>query len=192
MMSRLEGKVAVVSGGNSGIGLAIAQRFVKEGAHVFIFGRRKGALDEAVKSIGGNVTAIEADASRLEDLDRVAGIVRKAKGKVDVVVSNAGFTEQVPLRDITEKHYDRTFNLMAKGPLFLVQKMLPMMAGGGSIILVSSAMHTMGGMPPPPPSRSGRERSGCSTKGLPLGPRQDSMSPRLRVASNLLPSPTAL
>lgn len=143
-MSRLEGKVAVISGGNSGIGLAIAQRFVKEGAQVFIFGRRQEALDKAVKLIGGDISAIQADASRLEDLDRVAETVRTAKGKVDVVVSNAGFTEQVPLREITEKHYDRTFNLMAKGPLFLVQKMLPMMDGGGSIILVSSAMHYMG------------------------------------------------
>ncbi|KWV55541.1 oxidoreductase [Bradyrhizobium macuxiense] len=143
-MSRLEGKAAVISGGNSGIGLAIAQRFAKEGAHVFIFGRRRKALDEAVQRIDGKVTAIQADASKLDDLDRVADTVRKAKGKVDVVVSNAGFTEQVPLRDITEEHYDRTFNLMAKGPLFLVQKMLPMMGAGGSIILVSSAMHSMG------------------------------------------------
>jgi NAD(P)-dependent dehydrogenase (short-subunit alcohol dehydrogenase family) len=143
-MSRLEGKVAVISGGNSGIGLAIAQRFAKEGAHVFIFGRRRKALDEAVKLIGANVAAIQADASKLEDLDRVAAAVRSARGKVDVVVSNAGFTERAPLREITEDHYDRTFNLMAKGPLFLVQKMLPMMAGGGSIILVSSAMHYMG------------------------------------------------
>jgi NAD(P)-dependent dehydrogenase (short-subunit alcohol dehydrogenase family) len=124
IMSRLAGKVAVISGGNSGIGLAITQRFVKEGAHVFIFGRRREALDEAVKLI--------------------ADTVRNAKGKVDVVVSNAGITEQAPLREITEEHYDRTFNLMAKGPLFLVQKMLPMMGRGGSIILVSSAMHYMG------------------------------------------------
>ena len=143
-MSRLAGKVAVISGGNSGIGLAIAQRFVKEGAHVFIFGRRREALDKAVKLIGANATAIQADASKLADLDRVADAVRSAKGKVDVVVSNAGITEQAPLREITEEHYDRTFNLMAKGPLFLVQKMLPLMGSGGSIILVSSAMHTMG------------------------------------------------
>jgi NAD(P)-dependent dehydrogenase (short-subunit alcohol dehydrogenase family) len=143
-MSRLEGKVAVISGGNSGIGLAIAARFVNEGAHVFIFGRRRDALDKAVQVIGGNVTAIQADASRLEDLDRVADVVRSATGKVDVVVSSAGFTEQVPLREITEEHYNRTFNLMAKAPLFLVQKMLPMMGSGGSIILVSSAMHYMG------------------------------------------------
>jgi NAD(P)-dependent dehydrogenase (short-subunit alcohol dehydrogenase family) len=91
-MSRLEGKVAVISGGNSGIGLAIAQRFVKEGAHVFIFARRREALDKAVQLIGADVTAIQADASKLEDLDRVADAIRSAKGKVDVVVSNAALS----------------------------------------------------------------------------------------------------
>jgi NAD(P)-dependent dehydrogenase (short-subunit alcohol dehydrogenase family) len=143
-MSRLEGKVAVISGGTSGIGLAIAQRFVKEGARVFIFGRRRDALDEAVQRIGTDVTTIQADASRLDDLDRVADTVRRAKGKVDVVVSNAALVEQVPLPEITQDHYDRTFDLNAKAPLFLVQKLLPMIGRGGSIILVSSAMHTMG------------------------------------------------
>jgi NAD(P)-dependent dehydrogenase (short-subunit alcohol dehydrogenase family) len=144
IMPRLEGKVAVISGGDSGIGLAIAQRFVNEGAHAFIFGRHQEALDEAAQSIDANVTAIQADATRLEDLDRVADAVRRAKGKVDVVVSSAGLTEQVPLPKITPDHYDRTFALNAKAPLFLVQKMLPMMGSGGSIILVSSAMHYMG------------------------------------------------
>jgi NAD(P)-dependent dehydrogenase (short-subunit alcohol dehydrogenase family) len=143
-VSRLEGKVAVISGGTSGIGLAIAQRFVKEGAHVFIFGRHRDVLDEAVQLIGASVTAIQADASRLEDLDRVADAVRSARGRVDVVVSSAGLVEQVPLPEITPDHYDRTFALNAKAPLFLVQKMLPMMGSGGSIILVSSAMHYMG------------------------------------------------
>lgn len=144
MSGKLEGKIAVISGGNSGIGLAIAQRFVKEGAYVFIFGRRRDALDEAVKLIGANVTAIRADATRLEDLDRVADTVRSTKGKVDVVVSSAALVEQVALREITPDHYDRTFALNARTPLFLVQKMLPMMGRGGSIILVSSAMHYMG------------------------------------------------
>jgi NAD(P)-dependent dehydrogenase (short-subunit alcohol dehydrogenase family) len=143
-MSRLQDKVAVISGGNSGIGLAIAQLFVNEGAHVFIFGRRRDALDLAVQRIGANVTAIQADASRLADLDRIADAVRREKGKVDVVVSNAALVEQVPLPEITPDHYDRTFDLNAKAPLFLVQKMLPMMGRGGSIILVSSAMHSMG------------------------------------------------
>jgi NAD(P)-dependent dehydrogenase (short-subunit alcohol dehydrogenase family) len=119
-MSRLEGKVAVISGGSSGIGLAIARRFVKEAAQVFIFGRRRGALDAAVQAIGGNVTVIQADASRLEDLDRVADTVRRAKDKVDVVVANAGLGEAVPLSEITPDHYDRTFALNARAPLFLV------------------------------------------------------------------------
>jgi NAD(P)-dependent dehydrogenase (short-subunit alcohol dehydrogenase family) len=143
-MPRLSGKVAVISGATSGIGLAIARRFVKEGAHLFIFGHRRDALDEAVQVIGANVTGIQADATRLEDLDRVADAVGTAKGKVDVVVSSAGMVEQVPLPEITPDHYDRTFTLNAKAPLFLVQKMLPMMGDGGSIILVSSAMHYMG------------------------------------------------
>jgi NAD(P)-dependent dehydrogenase (short-subunit alcohol dehydrogenase family) len=143
-MSRLKGKVAVITGGNSGIGLATAQRFANEGAHVFIIGRRQDALAEAQRRIGSNVTVIQADASRLEDLDRVAAAVRTAKGKVDVVVSSAALVEQVPLREITPEHYDRTFALNARGPLFLVQKLLPLMGKGGSIILVSSAMHYMG------------------------------------------------
>ena len=143
-MSRLKSKVAVISGGNSGIGLAIAQRFVKEGAHVFIFGRRREALDGAVRLIGTNVTAIQADATKLKDLDHVADAVRSAKGKVDVIVSGAALVGQVPLPKITEDHYDRTFDLNAKAPLFLVQKLLPMMSSGGSIILVASAMHYMG------------------------------------------------
>ena len=143
-MSRLEGKVAVISGGNSGIGLAIAQRFVKEGAHVFIIARRQEALDKAVKLIGPNVSAIPADLAKLEDIDRVAEVVRRAKGNVDVIVANAGITEQVPLPEITPEHYARTFDLNCRAPLFLVQKMLPMMGRGGSIVLVSSAMHYMG------------------------------------------------
>jgi NAD(P)-dependent dehydrogenase (short-subunit alcohol dehydrogenase family) len=143
-MSRLQDKVAVISGGDSGIGLAIARRFVKEGARLFIFGHRREALDEAVQVIGGNATAIQADATRIEDLDRVADTVGSAEGKVDVVVSSAGLVEQVPLPEITPDHYDRTFALNARAPLFLVQKMLPMMGSGGSIILVSSAMHYMG------------------------------------------------
>jgi NAD(P)-dependent dehydrogenase (short-subunit alcohol dehydrogenase family) len=143
-MATLAGKSAVISGGNSGIGLAIAQRFVAEGAHAFIFGRRQAQLDEAVGLIGPNVTAIQADAANLGDLDRVAAAVKAKKGVVDIVVSNAGFTEQAPIDSLTPEHFDKAFNLMARGPVFLVQKLLPMMRGGGSIILVSSAMHLMG------------------------------------------------
>ncbi|WP_407164878.1 SDR family NAD(P)-dependent oxidoreductase [Bradyrhizobium sp. ORS 111] len=143
-MSKLEGKVAVISGGTTGIGLAIAQRFVTEGAHVFTFGRRKAQLDAAAKLIGRNVTAIQADAAKLYDLDHVAAAVRKEKGTVDIIVSNAGFTEQASIDTITPEHFDKAFNLMARGPVFLVQKLLPLMTGGGSIVLVSSAMHRMG------------------------------------------------
>ncbi|NDL61649.1 SDR family NAD(P)-dependent oxidoreductase [Acerihabitans arboris] len=143
-MSILAGKVAVISGGTSGIGLAIAQRFVAEGAHVFIFGRRQAQLDEAARLIGQNATAIRADAASLEDLDRVAAAVKAEKGVVDIIVSNAALVEQVSIGALTPEHFDKTFNLNARGPVFLVQKLLPLMTGGGSIILVSSAMHVMG------------------------------------------------
>jgi NAD(P)-dependent dehydrogenase (short-subunit alcohol dehydrogenase family) len=143
-MSTLAGKVAVISGGTTGIGLATAQRFAAEGAHVFIFGRRQAQLDEAARRIGGKLTAIRADAANLDDLDRVAAAVRDEKGVVDIIVSNAGFTEQAPIETLTPEHFDKAFNLMARGPVFLVQKLLPLMRGGGSIILVSSAMHLMG------------------------------------------------
>lgn len=143
-MSILAGKTAVISGGTTGIGLATAQRFVAEGAHVFIFGRRKAQLDGAAKLIGRNVTAIQADAANLADLDRVTAAVKAEKGVVDIIVSNAGFTEQATIDAITPEHFDKAFNLMARGPVFLVQKLLRLMTGGGSIILVSSAMHLMG------------------------------------------------
>lgn len=143
-MSALTGKIAVISGGTAGIGLATAQRFVAEGAHVFIFGRRQAQLDEAVKLIGRNVTAIQADAANLDDLDKVAATVKAEKGRVDIIVSNAALVEQAPIDTLTPEHFDKTFNLNARGPVFLVQKLLPLMSKGGSIILVSSAMHGMG------------------------------------------------
>ena len=143
-MTKLKNKIAVISGGTTGIGLATAQRFVAEGAHVFIFGRRQAQLDEAAKLLGRNVTAIQADAANLDDLNRVAAAVRDEKGIVDIIVSNAAFVEQAPIDTLTPDHFDKTFNLNARGPVFLVQKLLPLMTGGGSIILVSSAMHVMG------------------------------------------------
>lgn len=143
-MSTLAGKVAVISGGNSGIGLAIAKRFAEEGAHVVIFGRRKAELDDAVRQIGRNATAVVADVTDLEDIGRVAAAAKARNGVVDIIVSNAGLTEQAPLDTLTPAHFDRTFNLNARGPVFLVQKLLPLMTRGGSIILVSSAMHVMG------------------------------------------------
>lgn len=143
-MSTLAGKVAVISGGTTGIGLAIAQRFVAEGAYVYIFGRRKAQVDKAAQLIGRNVTALQADATNLDDLDRVAAVVRDTKGAVDIVVSNAALVEQASIDSLTPEHFDKTFNLNARGPVFLVQKLLPLMKGAGSIILVSSAMHVMG------------------------------------------------
>jgi NAD(P)-dependent dehydrogenase (short-subunit alcohol dehydrogenase family) len=143
-MGILTGKVAVVTGGNSGIGLATARRFVEEGAYVFITGRRQAELDKAVAVIGNNVRAIAGDLSKLEDIQTIAATVKDVKGVVDIIVSNAGFTEQAPLDTLTPEHFDKAFNLMARAPVFLVQKLLPLMGRGSSIILVSSAMHLMG------------------------------------------------
>jgi len=143
-MGVLAGKVAVVTGGNSGIGLATAKRFVEEGAYVFITARRQAELDKAVSLIGSNVTAIAGDLARMEVLESIAARVKAEKGVVDIVVSNAGFTEQAALESLTPEHFDRTFNLMARAPVFLVQKLLPLMHRGGSIVLVSSAMHLLG------------------------------------------------
>jgi NAD(P)-dependent dehydrogenase (short-subunit alcohol dehydrogenase family) len=143
-MGALDGKVAVITGGNSGIGLATAERFVKEGAYVFITGRRQAELDKAVSLIGKNVTAVQGDVTNFDDLDRVAAAVRAEKGVVDIIVSSAGLTEQASIESLTPDHFDKTFNLNARAPVFLVQKLLPLMTGGGSIILLSSAMHVMG------------------------------------------------
>ncbi|ADW68507.1 SDR family NAD(P)-dependent oxidoreductase [Granulicella tundricola] len=143
-MSALDGKVAVITGGNSGIGLATAQRFVEEGAYVFITARRQTELDKAVALIGKNVTAIAADVTSLDDLDRIATTVKTQKGKVDIIVSSAGITEQGEIDSLTPEHFDKVFNLNGRAPVFLVQKLLPLMKGNGSIILVSSAMHLMG------------------------------------------------
>ena len=143
-MGVLTGKIAVITGGNSGIGLATAKRFVEEGAYVFITGRRRAELDKAVALIGKGVTALQGDVTNLDDLDRVASAVKDEKGVVDVIVSNAGLTQQASIDTLTPEHFDRTFNLNARAPVFLVQKLLPLMTNGGSIILVSSAMHVMG------------------------------------------------
>lgn len=143
-MGALERKVAVITGGNSGIGLATAKRFVKEGAYVFITGRRQAELDKAAALIGKNVTAVQGDVTNLDDLDRIAAAIRAQKGIVDIIVSNAGLTEQALIDSLTPDHFDKTFNLNAKAPVFLVQKLLPLMTDGGSIILVGSAMHVMG------------------------------------------------
>jgi NAD(P)-dependent dehydrogenase (short-subunit alcohol dehydrogenase family) len=143
-MGALEGKVAVITGGNSGIGLATAKRFVKEGAYVFITGRRQAELDKAVSVIGKNVTAVQGDVSKLEDLDRLYDVVRKAKGRVDVVFANAGVVDPVSLAESTPDRYDKHFNLNARGAYFTVQKALPLLADNASIILSGSGAWQLG------------------------------------------------
>jgi NAD(P)-dependent dehydrogenase (short-subunit alcohol dehydrogenase family) len=143
-MLKHEGKVAVITGGNSGIGLATAQRLVAEGAYVFITGRRQPELASAVKLIGKNVTAVQGDVSNLADLDRLYAKVKQQKGRVDILFANAGLGEMAPLGAITEAGYDRTFNANVKGLLFTVQKALPLMTAGGSIILNASIVSIKG------------------------------------------------
>jgi len=138
MSGKLAGKVAVITGGNSGMGLATAKLFVKEGAKVVITGRRQKELDAAVKEIGPNATGVQGDVANLADLDRLYQVVKEKHGKVDVVFANAGAGEFVPLGQITEAHFDKLFNINVKGLLFTVQKALPLMPDGGSIILNGS------------------------------------------------------
>ena len=146
MSNKLAGKVAVVTGGSSGIGLATAQRFAAEGAHVVITGRRQAELDAAVKSIGHGVLAIRGDVSNLADLDRLYDTVKQKHGRIDVLFANAGGGEFAPLGSITEEHFDKTFNINVKGLLFTVQKALPLFRDGGSIILNASIV-SIKGMP---------------------------------------------
>ena len=146
MAGKLEGKIALVTGGSSGIGLATAQRFVKEGAYVYITGRRQAELDKAVKTIGKQVTAVQGDTSNLADLDRLFAQIKKEKGRLDVVFANAGGGSLAPLGSITEEHYDQTFNVNVKGLLFTVQKALPLIPDGGAIILNASIV-SIKGMP---------------------------------------------
>ena len=134
-MKKLEGKVAVITGGTSGIGLATAQRFVSEGAYVFITGRRQSELDAAVKQIGknnnNNVTGVQGDVSNLTDLDRLYATVKEQKGRIDILFANAGVGELAPLGEITEAHFDKTFGINVKGLLFTVQKALPLFQDDG-------------------------------------------------------------
>ncbi|PZP62478.1 glucose 1-dehydrogenase [Pseudoxanthomonas sp. X-1] len=143
-MSRLNGKIAVVTGGNSGIGLASAIRFAAEGASVVIVGRRQEELDKALGLIGGDAIALQGDISRLEDLDRVFDQIKARKGRIDVLFANAGAGDFEPLGSITEDSFDRTFGVNVKGTLFTVQKALPLMRDGGSIVLTGSTAGVMG------------------------------------------------
>jgi NAD(P)-dependent dehydrogenase (short-subunit alcohol dehydrogenase family) len=143
-MGRLEGKFAVITGANSGIGLASAKRFVAEGAHVYITGRRPDELDKAVQAIGAGVTAVQGDVSDLEDLDRLFARVRSDHGRIDVLFANAGLGATEPLGKITESAFDLVFGVNVKGTIFTVQKGLPLMRGGGSIILTGSTTGSIG------------------------------------------------
>src|ERR1700691_2614393 len=144
MSGKLEGKVAVVTGANSGIGLATAKRFVEEGAYVFITGRRQSELDAAVKEIGKNVTGVQGDVAKLSDLDKLYDAVKGKTGRIDILFANAGVAELAPLGEITEEQFDRTFDTNVKGLLFTVQKALPLIPDGGSIILNASVVASKG------------------------------------------------
>src|SRR6478735_9175526 len=141
---KLAGKIAVITGGNSGIGLATAKRFVEEGAYVVITGRREKELKEAAALIGRNVTTVVGDITRLEDLDRLFAVVKEKHGHIDVLFANAGWGEVAPLETATEAHFDKTFDLNVKGTFFTVQKALPLFKDGGSIILTSSVANVRG------------------------------------------------
>jgi NAD(P)-dependent dehydrogenase (short-subunit alcohol dehydrogenase family) len=143
-MGKLEGKVALVTGGNSGIGLATAKQFVREGAYVFITGRRDPELAAAVKEIGTNVTGVRGDVSNLEDLDSLFAQIEREKGKLDIVFANAGVAKYAPFGGITEELYNETFDINVKGLLFTVQKALPLLSDDASIILNSSIVGSKG------------------------------------------------
>ncbi|MDR7145425.1 glucose 1-dehydrogenase [Rhizobium sp. BE258] len=143
-MRTFENKVVIVTGGTSGIGLATAQAFSQAGASVFITGRRKDALDAAVKTIGGRVTGVQADMSKLVDIDRLYDAVQQNHGHIDVVFANAGGGEMAPLGAISEEHYQKTFDTNVKGTLFTVQKALPLLRDGASIIITSSTTSISG------------------------------------------------
>jgi NAD(P)-dependent dehydrogenase (short-subunit alcohol dehydrogenase family) len=138
MARRLTGKIAVVTGGTSGIGFASAKRFAAEGAHVFITGRRQDELDKAVAAIGGTAIGVQADSAKMADLDRLYARVKADAGRIDVLFANAGGGSNLPLGSITEEQYDDTFGRNVKGVLFTVQKALPLLADGASVILTGS------------------------------------------------------
>jgi NAD(P)-dependent dehydrogenase (short-subunit alcohol dehydrogenase family) len=138
MVGLLEGKVAIITGGATGIGLATAKKFVAEGAHVFIFGRRKAELEAAVTAIGGYVTPVQGDVTKLSDLDRLYSTVKAEKGKLDIVFANAAFAETAGLEQVTEEHFDRHFDINVKGTVFTLQKALPLLGEGASVIINAS------------------------------------------------------
>lgn len=144
MTGRLDGKVALVTGGSAGIGFGIARNFATEGARVFVTGRRQAELDKAVASLGGNAAAIQGDASNLADLDRIFAAIDKAAGRLDILAANAGIYEFAAFGEITEAHFDRIFDINVRGLLFTVQKALPLLAEGASVILTGSVVSIKG------------------------------------------------
>ena len=143
-MKKLEGKVALVTGGTSGIGLATAKRFASEGAYVYITGRRQQELDSAVQEIGENARGVRGDVTNLEDLDHLFQAIKDEKGILDVVFANAGWGEFVPLGSITEEHFDKTFDINVKGVVFTVQKALPLLKDGSAIVINASMVSVLG------------------------------------------------
>jgi NAD(P)-dependent dehydrogenase (short-subunit alcohol dehydrogenase family) len=143
-MSKLSGKIALITGGTSGIGFATAKRFVGEGAYVFITGRDQARLDEAIKKIGSNVTGIQGDVANLKDIDRLFAQIQKEKGKLDIVFANAGIAKYAPFGAIDEEHFDSIFNTNVKGLLFTVQKALSLLPDGASIVLNGSIVGSKG------------------------------------------------
>jgi NAD(P)-dependent dehydrogenase (short-subunit alcohol dehydrogenase family) len=143
-MNKLAGKVALITGGNSGIGLATAKKFFAEGATVFISGRRREQLDSAVREIGAGAVALQGDISNLDDLDRMFATIREHSGRLDILFANAGLGEFVPLGQITEAHFDKSFGVNVKGTLFTVQKALPLMRDGGAIVINGSMVSIKG------------------------------------------------
>lgn len=143
-MQKLENKVAVITGGSSGIGLATAKKFVKEGAYVFITGRGQSKLDKAKEEIGSNVTTVQGDIPNLDDLERLYKTIKKEKGSIDIVVANAGFVEMVDTINVTPEHFDKTFSINARGTFFTIQKAFPLINDNGAIVVVSTVVSVKG------------------------------------------------
>jgi NAD(P)-dependent dehydrogenase (short-subunit alcohol dehydrogenase family) len=144
MSQKLAGKIALITGGSSGLGLATAKRFVDEGAYVFITGRRQSELDAAVNKLGENATGIQGDVAKLPDIEKLFATVTEKKGRLDILFANAGIGEFAPLGQITEEHFDKQFNVNVRGVLFTVQCALPLLQDGGSIVLNASILSVKG------------------------------------------------